>query len=198
MRVIQLHLSAWYGLWSLPLHQLVPVSGQLRWRICTGRLQTEIPFPHPTPTLILTAVASKGGWVTTTWGIAFEACFWSPSPTQHHISILEIWAHPLARDPYVEEPFLLIQPGNRWSQHLPPTPRGTRSPSLCQQVINAPLLTWCQGKRIQLTGEHVPEGDSLIVDALSKGVSSHPWSDTCRGPQCDGVATQSPGVPNRL
>ncbi len=173
MRVIQLHLSAYYRPWAHPLHQPVPVSALLRraltWWMCIAHLQTGIPFPPPTPSLILTTDASKVGWGAHLLERHLSG-LWSPHQAQYHINILELWAVHLALrqlGPRVKGRFILVRTDNMSVVAYLNKEGGTRSPSLCQQVIR--LLTWCQERGIRLRGEHVPGVDNLVADALSRG-----------------------------
>ena len=96
---------------------------------------------------------------------------WSRFQGRYHINILELRAVFLTLRRLlhvVRGRLVLVRTDNTAVAAYLNRQGGTRSPSLCREVIR--LLAWCESREISLMGEHVPGVDNQVADALSRGV----------------------------
>ena len=134
MRLVQLHLAAYYRPWFHPLHHQIPVTGSLRkalgWWLCETHLLSGVAFPPPISNLTLTTDASKRGWGAHLLGHHVSGR-WSMSQARHHINVLELWAVHLALrhlTSLVQGQFVTVQSDNMTVVQYLNKQGGTRSP----------------------------------------------------------------------
>jgi hypothetical protein len=182
MRVLQLHLARFFTQTSQELDTPVPVQADmhrhLEWWTLKSNLVAGVRFPKATHQVTLVTDASNFGWGGHI-GASTISGVWNSHEIGLHINVLELLAVEKSLKALlhlVQGKRVLVKSDNATTVSYINRQGGTRSESLCLQVIS--MLLWCHAEGVSLSAVHIPGDDNLIADSLSRGRSIMPteWS----------------------